>query len=121
LRATKDAVERARSGGGPQIIVADLLRLCGHGEHDDSSYITGDLKCSPIGRDCLKVAERFLLDKELAEPGTLAQWRTQAVQQVEEAVAQAQRETPPDPYEENWCALSSSHLADAFRTEQDSP
>ena len=29
------AVARARQGGGPQLVVATLLRLCGHGEHDD--------------------------------------------------------------------------------------
>src|SRR5882757_6244061 len=38
------AVQNARAGGGPQLIVARLLRLCGHGEHDDSSYIDPKFK-----------------------------------------------------------------------------
>ncbi|HTL73590.1 MAG TPA: thiamine pyrophosphate-dependent dehydrogenase E1 component subunit alpha, partial [bacterium] len=51
------AVARARAGHGPQLIVANLLRLCGHGEHDDAGYIVPELKNSPLGRDCMKVAE----------------------------------------------------------------
>ena len=36
---------------------ARLLRLCGHGEHDDASYIDPELKASPVGRDCLLEAQ----------------------------------------------------------------
>src|SRR3972149_4724757 len=35
LKVVGDAVARARAGRGPQLVVARLLRLCGHGEHDD--------------------------------------------------------------------------------------
>ena len=35
LKVVGGAVARARAGHGPQMIVATLLRLCGHGEHDD--------------------------------------------------------------------------------------
>src|SRR5215472_16225146 len=49
-----EAVQRARAGRGPQLVLASLLRLCGHGEHDDSSYIDPALRTSPLGRDCLK-------------------------------------------------------------------
>ena len=57
LHTLSDAVTRAREGGGPQMVVAQLLRLCGHGEHDDAHYIAAQMKQSPFGRDCLKVAE----------------------------------------------------------------
>src|SRR3984957_10110372 len=57
MKASAQAVSRARKGGGPQMIVANLLRLCGHGEHDTAEYIDPELKKSPLGRDCLKVAE----------------------------------------------------------------
>ncbi len=55
------AVARARKGGGPQMIVANLLRLCGHGEHDPADYVDPKLKNSPLGRDCLKVARGISL------------------------------------------------------------
>jgi hypothetical protein len=36
----------------------------------------------------------------------------ETVAQVEEAVAKVQLEPTPDPYREDWCALSSKHLAE---------
>jgi pyruvate dehydrogenase E1 component alpha subunit/2-oxoisovalerate dehydrogenase E1 component alpha subunit len=104
------AIARARAGHGPQLVVATLLRLCGHGEHDDAGYILPEQKNSTLGRDCLKVAEGFLLEKKLADAAQLAVWRSEAIREIEEAVAQAQREPAPDPYEEKWSALSSEHL-----------
>jgi pyruvate dehydrogenase E1 component alpha subunit/2-oxoisovalerate dehydrogenase E1 component alpha subunit len=112
LRALQNAVSRARSGGGPQMIVARLLRLCGHGEHDDASYVDPKWKSSAAGRDCLKAAEAYLLEKQWADPGTLSAWRNEAAHQVEEAVAKVQREPGPDPYKEEWCALASKHLSE---------
>jgi pyruvate dehydrogenase E1 component alpha subunit/2-oxoisovalerate dehydrogenase E1 component alpha subunit len=104
------AIARARAGHGPQLVVATLLRLCGHGEHDDASYIAPEQKNSALGRDCLKVAEEFLLQKNFADAAQLAVWRSEAIREIDEAVAQAQREPAPDPYEEKWSALSSEHL-----------
>jgi pyruvate dehydrogenase E1 component alpha subunit/2-oxoisovalerate dehydrogenase E1 component alpha subunit len=110
LETVGSAVARARAGHGPQLVVANLLRLCGHGEHDDASYIAPEIKNSPLGRDCLKVAEEFLLKKDFADAAQLAVWRSEAIREIEETVAQAQREPAPDPYEEKWSALSSEHL-----------
>jgi len=110
LETVGKAIARARAGHGPQLVVADLLRLCGHGEHDDAGYIATELKNSPLGRDCLKVAEEFLLMKNLADTAQIAVWRSEAIREIEEAVAQAQREPAPDPYEEKWSALASPKL-----------
>jgi len=112
LQVVGEAVSRARKGHGPQMVVARLLRLCGHGEHDDASYIDAKLRQSPLGRDCLKVAEEHLLHHNWADAPTLAAWRSEAVQTVEEAVAKVQREPGPDPYKEDWCALASKHLSE---------
>jgi len=108
------AVQRARGGKGPQLVVARLLRLCGHGEHDDAGYIEERHKNSPLGRDCLKVAEEHLLKNGWADGTALAGWLQEAQAKVEEGVAQAQREPGPDPYKENWCALASKHLSDMY-------
>ena len=107
------AVGNARSGGGPQMVLARLLRLCGHGEHDDAGYVTPDLKQSPLGRDCLKVAEEFLVQHHLADEATLVAWRSEAVHETEQAVATAQREGAPDPFTHDWSALSTRHLLEA--------
>ena len=113
LKVVREAVNRARNGCGPQMVVARLLRLCGHGEHDDSSYVDPKLKQSPIGRDCLKVAEEQLLQQRWADASVIEAWRGEAARMVEEAVATVQREPAPDPYQEDWGALSSVHLLEA--------
>jgi pyruvate dehydrogenase E1 component alpha subunit/2-oxoisovalerate dehydrogenase E1 component alpha subunit len=117
LEVLSEAVARARSGRGPQLVVGQLLRLVGHGEHDDSHYIDPALRESALGRDCLKVAEQHLLDSGWADAVTLAQWTDEAVRQIEEAIATTLREPLPDPNEETWCALATPHLRDGFLPE----
>ena len=114
LEVLQRAVDNARAGGGPQVVVARLLRLCGHGEHDDAAYVDSRLKCSPAGRDCLKVAEAEIQEHNWADASSLATWRSEAVLKIEETVAKVQRETGPDPYKENWCALASRHLSETM-------
>jgi acetoin:2,6-dichlorophenolindophenol oxidoreductase subunit alpha len=109
------AVAQARAGRGPQLVEAHLLRLCGHGEHDDAHYVKAALKESPLGRDCLKVAEEELLTRSWVDHGQIEKWRQESAAQVEQAVAQVQREPGPDPYTEDWCGLASRHLADPAR------
>jgi pyruvate dehydrogenase E1 component alpha subunit/2-oxoisovalerate dehydrogenase E1 component alpha subunit len=104
------AVARAREGGGPQLVVANLLRLCGHGEHDDAGYVDPKFKTSPIGRDCLKVAEEFLFRQKWMDAPQLAALRSEQVREVEDAVAKVQREPAPDPFTEEWRAISTGHL-----------
>ncbi len=112
LETVGRAVARARAGYGPQLIVATLLRLCGHGEHDDASYIDAKLKTSSIGRDCLKVAEEHVLQQKWADTTTLATWRNDVTHEIEEAVAQVQREPAPDPFAEEWRAIATKHLSE---------
>ncbi|MEI9863205.1 MAG: thiamine pyrophosphate-dependent dehydrogenase E1 component subunit alpha [Limisphaerales bacterium] len=117
LRTVNAAVARARAGHGPQFVVAKLLRLCGHGEHDDSNYIDPELKNSPMGRDCLQLAEELLLQEQLLDAATLAVWRSEIIHEIEEAVATAQREPAPDPFTEDWSALSSENLIETHHLE----
>ena len=116
LRVVGHAVHQARQGHGPQLVVASLLRLCGHGEHDDAGYVNPALKQSTLGQDCIAMAEDALLRQHWATPDDLAAWRKLAHEQVESAVAMVQREPPPDPYKENWIALSTKHLAEGYNT-----
>jgi pyruvate dehydrogenase E1 component alpha subunit/2-oxoisovalerate dehydrogenase E1 component alpha subunit len=106
------AATAARNGHGPQLVVANLLRLCGHGEHDDASYVDSKLKFLAAGRDCLKAAEEEMQCHNWANATTIAEWRAEAVKKIEEAVATVQREPAPDPFAENWCALATKHLCE---------
>src|SRR2546426_9558862 len=106
------AVKRARAGRPPQLVVASVLRLSGHGEHDDASYVPEEVKRQPFARDCLKVAEQTIVDFNLVDAETLDKWRKDAIAQVEEAIAAAQQEPAPEGDKEDWCALSNRGLAD---------
>ena len=110
LKVVGRAVGNARNGGGPQLVVASLLRLCGHGEHDDAGYVDPQLKNSPRGRDCMKVAEEFLLRQKWTDAARLAALRNEIAREIEEAIAQVQREPTPDPFVEDWRAISTERL-----------
>src|SRR6266436_5355039 len=106
------AVKRARAGRPPQLVVASILRLSGHGEHDDASYVTEEVKREPFARDCLKCTEKTIVDLNLADTETLREWREDAAAQVDRAISTAQKEAAPEADEEDWCALSQRELAD---------
>lgn len=110
VETVHEAVARARAGEGPQMVVADLLRLVGHGEHDDFSYVNHALKTLPIGRDCLQVAREQLLAEGWSTDLQIDSLRDQAHAEVEEACATALREPAPNPNEEDWSALSTPAL-----------
>jgi pyruvate dehydrogenase E1 component alpha subunit/2-oxoisovalerate dehydrogenase E1 component alpha subunit len=112
LEVTCRAVSRARQGGGPQLIVAKLLRLCGHGEHDDASYVDPKLKQSPLGRDCLEVAGQKIKGENWASERELGLWRMEISDEIEQAVNHVQKDPQPDPYQENWRVLSSEAFAE---------
>ena len=101
------AVARARAGHGPQLVVGRLLRLTGHGAHDDANYVPEALKQTELGRDCLERARQYLLDHGLATVAELEQWDREAVHDVQLAVATAQKDPVPEAAGEDWRALSS--------------
>ncbi len=107
LRALGGAFQRARQGGGPQMVVGDLLRLCGHGEHDDGAYMDLRLREAPFGQDCIKQSETFLLQNAWATALEIEEWRSRQIQAVEEALNLVQHDPPVDPYQEAWQALST--------------
>lgn len=117
LDVLENAVGRARNGAGPQMVVATMLRLVGHGEHDDAHYVDPALRTAPVGQDCIGLAERQIVEAGWADALTLAQWRDETTRQVEEAIATTVREPLPDPNTETWCALATPHLRDGFLPE----
>jgi pyruvate dehydrogenase E1 component alpha subunit/2-oxoisovalerate dehydrogenase E1 component alpha subunit len=106
------AVNRARAGRPPQLVVASTLRLAGHGEHDDASYVTDDIRREPFAQDSLQRAEQFILEQELLDREALQQMRAELATEVDEAVATAQQEDAPVGSEEDWCAVATRSLVD---------
>src|ERR1700736_4185997 len=114
LEVVARATDRARSGHGPQMVVGSCLRLSGHGEHDVAIYVDKSLVQTTLGRDCLRVAESYLREREWADEALLETWRKNAKQCVEEAVAGAQREPLADPSDETWCPYATPRIAEAL-------
>ena len=78
------AVDRARGGEGPQLVVGKLLRLCGHGEHDDGLYVDSKIQRSERGRDCVQVMESRM--KKRGSGKEWQSWLAEAQAEVEAAV-----------------------------------
>ncbi len=108
LAVVGDAIWRARSVEGPQMVVASLLRLGGHGSHDDASYVPAEMKARY--RDCLEVVAEQALADGVCSPVELDQIWDECRQQVQAAVEEARSEPEADPGREDWSARSVSDL-----------
>jgi hypothetical protein len=58
------------------------------------------------------VAEEQLVKEGWSDSKTIESWRNDAVCTVQDAIAAVQREPAPDPFKEDWCALSAAHLSE---------
>jgi len=110
IKVMQEAVARARAGEGPQLVVASMLRLTGHGEHDDGSYVDPKLKTSGLGRDSIDVGKAQMLENGLTDAAELEAWEQEAAEVVQAAVATAQKEPGPNPYKDDWSAYSNPDL-----------
>ena len=108
------AVQRARAGRPPQLVVASILRLAGHGEHDDASDVPAEVKKELFARDALELAEKLITEKGLGGGDYLKKTRAEIAAEVDEAIAAAQGEDAPVGSEEDWCAMSTRELVDSL-------
>ncbi len=112
LEVIETAVKRARAGRPPQLVVAEVLRLAGHGEHDDASYVPQEMKGQSFAQDPVARNEKFIFENGLLNADALKQMRAEIAKQVDDAVATAQQEDPPHPREEDWRSMSTQGLID---------
>jgi acetoin:2,6-dichlorophenolindophenol oxidoreductase subunit alpha len=115
LDVFQTAVERARQGHGPQMVVGSLLRLSGHGEHDDASYIPPALRKSDLGRDCLPLAEQTLRANRWLDESAFATLRAEVLQEIDQAFSQTMQEPEPDPYKETWSSFATPALGEGWQ------
>tara|TARA_B100001250_G_C19713920_1_gene750456 strand:- start:96 stop:1115 length:1020 start_codon:yes stop_codon:yes gene_type:complete len=107
IQGFQSCIQKARAGEGPQIVVGNLLRLSGHGEHDDAPYISEEIKKSKLGIDCLKKSEKRILDEGWCNQNDIDDMFKNAVNEVNSAIETAESESAPDPYSHDWNAYSS--------------
>ena len=112
LEGMREASDLARDGDGPQLVIADLLRLCGHGEHDDAHYVSDSLKASVLGTDCMQLAEQWLREAYAIKSEEFNLWKEEALKEINEGIEQVQGEGSPDPYHHPWKSLFTRELCE---------
>ena len=96
-RVTRDAVRRARQGGGPTLIECRSFRMSGHSGHDSAHYVPPELfeewkKKDPIDRFCKTLLERNVI----TEP-EIADMDRRVEEEIDRGVAMAEASPEPDP------------------------
>jgi len=94
--AVAEAASRARQGGGPTLVEGKTMRMRGHAEHDDASYVPAWMleewrKLDPIDRFGGYLRERQILDDAIAR-----EIDDRLSKEIEEAVAFAEASPFPE-------------------------
>jgi pyruvate dehydrogenase E1 component alpha subunit len=95
--ATREAVERARGGGGPTFIEAVSYRTAPHATADDpSAYIDAERVEEERRRECLGRYEAYLRRAGLLTDELAESVRAEALQAMRDGIAAAEAEPPAD-------------------------
>lgn len=90
------ALERARSGGGPSLIEAVTMRMLGHAIHDGAEYVPAELLAEWERRDPLTTYRRRLIERGI-EGEILDRVEEDSRRRIAAAVATAEAAPLPDP------------------------
>jgi len=97
-RLTREAVDRARAGGGPTLVELMTYRRKGHAEHDNQSYVPeGEIERwaatnDPIDRYLKRLTTQFGVDASELEA-----LDERVRREVDAATDEAERSPPPPP------------------------
>jgi pyruvate dehydrogenase E1 component alpha subunit len=92
----QEAVDRARNGGGPSLIVNDTYRWRGHSKSDRNRYRTKEEIEEWKKKDPIIRFQEFCLNEELLAPDEMDQIREQAYAEIEAARVFAEDSPEPD-------------------------
>ena len=79
------------------LVDCDTLRMRGHGEHDDSSYVPKDLLAEYTARDPLRVAREQLVAAGVLTAAAVEALERGVAVEVDEAYQRALQDGAPDP------------------------
>jgi TPP-dependent pyruvate/acetoin dehydrogenase alpha subunit len=92
-----ELVNRMRAEPRPVLLECDTMRMRGHGEHDDFSYVPRQLLDEYAKRDPLVVARKRLTSEGVFSPDELDALEQDCRQEVDASYHQALSEPAPDP------------------------
>jgi 2-oxoisovalerate dehydrogenase E1 component alpha subunit len=97
-RAGREAVERARSGGGPTILEAKVLRLTAHSSDDQhTKYRTPEELAEEKARDPVPRFKKQLMDAGVLDEEKESALLAEARQVIDDATDWAEAQPDPDP------------------------
>jgi len=94
-QVTREAVNRARQGGGPSLVELVTYRRKGHAEHDNQSYVPRDELAVWELRDPVVRYRRQLLETGWATQTELAAVETRVAAELDAAIAECEDEPFP--------------------------
>jgi len=96
-QVTREAVERARAGGGVTLIELLTYRRKGHAEHDNQHYVPKDEIEAWEARDPIDRYLRRMVESGWADPTELAAIDARIGSEIDRALAICEDEPLPDP------------------------
>lgn len=96
-QAGREAVDRARSGGGPTLIEVKTYRRKGHAEHDDQRYVPEAELEEWAAKDPVDRYTRWLLAEGIVGADHLEMIEAKIKAELDAAVAEAENAPMPDP------------------------
>lgn len=97
--AVREAVERARKGGGPTYVEAVTYRFRGHSISDPGTYRSEQEKKIWRDRDPIPKLGSYLVDHGIAKEEALKKIDTEEQELIQEAIRFAEESPDPDPGE----------------------
>ncbi len=94
--AVAEAAARGREGGGPTLIEGKTMRIRGHAEHDDASYVPTALLEEWRRRDPIDRFEAYLRQRKIIDDASASEIEGRLSKVIEEAVAFAESSPFPE-------------------------
>jgi TPP-dependent pyruvate/acetoin dehydrogenase alpha subunit len=95
--AARQAVDRARSGGGPTLLESLTYRMKGHAEHDAQAYVPKEELEEWRRRDPLERCARVLVDSSVATAEELGAVDRAVSEEIDREVEAAEKSPLPSP------------------------
>jgi pyruvate dehydrogenase E1 component alpha subunit len=97
--AAERAIAHARAGLGPYLIECKTFRMTGHSAHDPADYVPKHLWTEWAEKDPIARLEKLMLTRGWASPSELERKRAEIRDEVDAAIAWAEKSPYPDPSE----------------------
>lgn len=95
--ATKEAVDRARAGGGPTMIECKTMRMLGHAIHDGAEYVPAELLAEWEKKNPVELFEKKLLKEGITDQAEIDEIKHRCEVEITDAVEFAESSPWPDP------------------------